>query len=141
MLIPQYLSLVLKLSPVYRGSPTYAVFTTANPTIAIFGLCMLKWGIFVLVGDPLKSHLGEFCIRGSQNPCKAGTWVHLTRYFRFPKISVIRGLPVIDRNFITLLTLLGRLLVRNESAHLSSKHFFVRLILANWLKRISGSTK
>ena len=42
-----------------------------------------------------------------------------------------RGLPVIDRNFITLLTLLGRLLVRNESAHLSSKHFFVRLSLAN----------
>ena len=24
------------------------------------------------------------------------TWFHLTRYFQFPKISVIRGPPVID---------------------------------------------
>ena len=29
--------------------PTYAVFTTADPTTAIFGLCTCKWGIFVLV--------------------------------------------------------------------------------------------
>ena len=32
----------------YRGSP---VFTTADPTTAIFGLYMHKWGIFALVGD------------------------------------------------------------------------------------------
>ena len=30
----------------YRGSPTYTVFTTIDPTIAIFVLCMLKWKIF-----------------------------------------------------------------------------------------------
>ena len=35
----------------YRGSPTYTVFTTADPTTAIFGLYMHKWGIFALVGD------------------------------------------------------------------------------------------
>jgi hypothetical protein len=39
-----------------RGSPTYAVFTTADPTTAIFGSCTSKWAIFVLVGDPLQSH-------------------------------------------------------------------------------------
>ena len=32
----------------YRGSPTYAVFTNADPTTAVFG------GFFVLVGDPYK---------------------------------------------------------------------------------------
>ena len=36
----------------YRGFPTYAVFTTADPTIAVFGLCTCKWGIFALVGAP-----------------------------------------------------------------------------------------
>ena len=41
---------------VYRGCPTYTVFTTADSTTAIFGLCMRKWGIFALVGDPLQSH-------------------------------------------------------------------------------------
>jgi serine/threonine protein kinase len=30
-----------------RGSPTYAVFTTSDPTTTIFGLCTRKWGIFV----------------------------------------------------------------------------------------------
>ena len=35
----------------YRGSPTYAVFTTA-----VFGLCTCNWGIFALVVDPLQSH-------------------------------------------------------------------------------------
>ena len=40
----------------YRGSPTYAVFTTADPTTTVFGLCTCKWGIFVLVGDLLQSH-------------------------------------------------------------------------------------
>ena len=34
-----------------QGGPTYAIFTTA-----VFGLCTRKWGIFVLVGDPLQSH-------------------------------------------------------------------------------------
>ena len=36
--------------------PTTADPTTADPTIAVFGLCLRKWGIFVLVGDPLQSH-------------------------------------------------------------------------------------
>ena len=40
----------------YRGSTTYAVFTTTDPTTAMFGLCTRKWGIFVLVGDLLQSH-------------------------------------------------------------------------------------
>ena len=40
----------------YRGYPTYAVFTNADPTTAISGLCTRKWWIFVLVGDPLQSH-------------------------------------------------------------------------------------
>ena len=41
----------------YRGVPTtYEAFTTANPTTTIFGLCTHKWGIFTLVGDPIKSH-------------------------------------------------------------------------------------
>ena len=40
----------------YRGSPTYTVFTKADPTNAVFGFCMRKWGIFALVGDPLQSH-------------------------------------------------------------------------------------
>ena len=39
----------------YRRSPTYAVFTTVDPTTAIFGLCTRNWGIFVLVVDPLQS--------------------------------------------------------------------------------------
>ena len=39
----------------YRGSPTYTVFSTADPTTAVFGLCMCRWGIFALVGDPLQS--------------------------------------------------------------------------------------
>ena len=38
----------------YTGSPTYPVFTTA-----VFGLCTLKWGIWVLIGDPLKQILGN----------------------------------------------------------------------------------
>ena len=38
------------------GPPTYEAFTTANPTITIFGLCTHKWGIFALVGDPKQSH-------------------------------------------------------------------------------------
>ena len=36
-----------------RVSPATKVFTTADPTTAFFGFCMCKWGIFVLVGDPL----------------------------------------------------------------------------------------
>ena len=39
-----------------RGSPTYAVFTTA-----IFGLCTRKRGIFTLAGDPLQSHYLRGC--------------------------------------------------------------------------------
>ena len=38
------------------GSSTYTVFTTTDPNTAIFGLCMGKWGILALVGDPLQSH-------------------------------------------------------------------------------------
>ena len=40
----------------YRGSPNYPVFTSSDSTTTIFVLCTRKWGIFVLVGDPLKSH-------------------------------------------------------------------------------------
>ena len=46
----------------YRGSLTYAVFTTADPTTAdpnttdpttaIFGICMCKWGIFSSAEEP-----------------------------------------------------------------------------------------
>ena len=46
--------------PLYRGSPTYAVFTTAKPTTAIFGLW--KWGIFTLVWDLLQSHFCKFWV-------------------------------------------------------------------------------
>ena len=46
---------------VYRGSPTYGVFTTSDPTTVIFDLCMCKWGIFALVGYPLESQWCEFC--------------------------------------------------------------------------------
>ena len=35
----------------YRESPTQVVFTTVNPTTAIFSLCTCKWGIFAVVGD------------------------------------------------------------------------------------------
>ena len=38
----------------YRGSPTYAKITNAVPYFHDFGLCMRKWGIFVLVGDLLQ---------------------------------------------------------------------------------------
>ena len=38
-----------------RGFPTYAVFTTADTTAAISDSYMHKWGIFVLVGEPLQS--------------------------------------------------------------------------------------
>ena len=40
----------------YRGSPTYMVFTTPDSTTVIFVLGTRKWGIFVLVGDPLQFH-------------------------------------------------------------------------------------
>ena len=39
-----------------EGVPQLLVFSTADPTPAIFGLCTHKWEIFVLVGDPLESH-------------------------------------------------------------------------------------
>ena len=38
----------------YRGSPTYMVFTSADPTTASFGLCMGKLGIFALVEHLLQ---------------------------------------------------------------------------------------
>ena len=47
---------LLKRYKLYRGSPTYAVFTTADPTTAVFGLYARKWGTFVLVGDPQQSN-------------------------------------------------------------------------------------
>ena len=40
----------------HASYPTYAVFTNADPTIAVFGLCTRKWGIFALVRDPPQSH-------------------------------------------------------------------------------------
>ena len=55
---------------------TYADFTTA-----VFGLCTHKWGIFVLVGDPLQSHIREF-------------WI--TRSFSSPKIYIRWGTSVFD---------------------------------------------
>ena len=33
-------------------TPTYAVFTTTEPTTLIFGLSTCKWGILALLGDP-----------------------------------------------------------------------------------------
>ena len=42
---------ILLITFTYKGSPTYAVFTTADPTNTVFGLCKRKWGIFALVGD------------------------------------------------------------------------------------------
>ena len=39
-----------------KRSPTYAVYTTADLTNAIFGLCTRKWGISALVRDPLQSN-------------------------------------------------------------------------------------
>ena len=43
-------------SKIYRGSPVYAVFTTADPTAAVLGICTPKQGTFALVGDPLQYH-------------------------------------------------------------------------------------
>jgi hypothetical protein len=61
----------------YRGSPTYTVFTTADPTTAIFGLYMHKWGIFALVGD------------SSTNT-----------FFSSPKIRVSRGPSVLGKDLV-----------------------------------------
>ena len=55
----------------YRVSPTYAVFTTANPITVDFGLCTRKWGIFALV--LLTWSLRNTVFYKSQNPRKAGT--------------------------------------------------------------------
>ena len=52
--------------PRYRGSPTYAVFTTADPTTAVFGLCMCKWGFFALVR--VTQFFSSPKIRGSWGP-------------------------------------------------------------------------
>jgi hypothetical protein len=52
------------------------VFTTPDPSIAIFGLCTRKWGIFALVGDtisPANANLSTAFFFKSQNPRKAGT--------------------------------------------------------------------
>ena len=38
------------------GSPTYTKITNTVSTTTVFGLCMCKWGIFSLVGDPIQSH-------------------------------------------------------------------------------------
>ena len=40
-------------------STTYAVFTTADPTTAIFGLSTCKWRIFALEENPLHSHYAK----------------------------------------------------------------------------------
>ena len=62
---------------IYRGSPTYGVFTTADPTTAVFGLSTRKWGIFALVGDqrptvPLTQILHNVVFFMTQNPRKVG---------------------------------------------------------------------
>ena len=46
----------INIETLYKGFPIYAVFTTEDPTTAIFGLCTRKWGIFALVGDPIQSY-------------------------------------------------------------------------------------
>ena len=65
-----------ELTTFYRGSPTYTKITNTVSTTTVFGLCMCKWGVFELVGDPLQSHQHEF---------------HLTRIFPSPKMRVRRG--------------------------------------------------
>ena len=47
----------------YRESPTYGVFTTADPTTKIFGLCA-QVGNFTLVEDPYSPTKANFAIRG-----------------------------------------------------------------------------
>ena len=57
-----------------RDSGTRKIFC---PRIKGFlGLCVCKYGIFALVGDPLQFHQRKFCVTcffKSQNPHKAGT--------------------------------------------------------------------
>ena len=55
--------------------PTYAAFTTEDPTTGIFVLCMRQWGIFVLVGEPHSPTDANFALPVflmSQNPRNAG---------------------------------------------------------------------
>ena len=52
------LPIYLHKSNAYGGFPTYTVFTTADPTTAIFGLCTHKWGIFALVGARISYRNG-----------------------------------------------------------------------------------
>ena len=65
----------------YRGSPTYTVFTTLDPTTSVFGLFTCKWGIFALVGDPQC----KFC---------------KTLFVSSPKIGVRQGPSVCSNMFI-----------------------------------------
>ena len=65
-------------STLYRGSPTYAKFTNAVPSYAIFSLCTCKWVIFALVEFLEQSHLSTRISHNTiffkfQNPCNAGT--------------------------------------------------------------------
>ena len=43
-------------SKIYRGSPVYAVFTTADPTAAVLGICNM---VFLKSKNPRKA--GTFC--------------------------------------------------------------------------------
>ena len=54
-------------------------------TTMVFGLCMCKWGIFALVGEPLHPHYHKFHVTWSQNACKGGT--HCT--FEWKKVAVV----------------------------------------------------
>ena len=54
--VSSYQKLAMQTFLLYRGSPTYEVFTAVDPTTIIFGLCTRKWGILALFGDPLQSN-------------------------------------------------------------------------------------
>ena len=66
----KFLILRLRLRPKVKNVATvqHWVFTTADPNIAIFGLCTHKWGIFVIVEDPMMQILCNDVIFKSQNP-------------------------------------------------------------------------
>ena len=55
--IKVFLNSHLKFDPQYRGSPTYTVFTTVDPTRAVIGFCMRNWVFLALVRDPRKFHV------------------------------------------------------------------------------------
>ena len=66
---------------------TYSVFTTADPTTVIFGLCTCKWGIFALV--PLTRISCNAVFFKSQNPCNVcvGCFLSIKNKFNWQKLS------------------------------------------------------